>query len=132
MEQSSIILFDGICNLCNHSVHFIIKNDPKKKFLFSSMQSESGMALLMKFGFSTTTFKSIVLIENKRVYTRSTAALRIARHLNSPVRFLYTFIIVPAFIRDFFYNIISANRYRWFGKKDVCMIPEPDQLSRFI
>ncbi len=132
MAQKSLILFDGVCNLCNHTVQFIIKNDPNKKFLFTSLQSNTGVELLEKHGFSTIDFKSFILIEDEKVYTKSTAALKIARQLKKPVRFLYAFIIVPKFIRDFFYNIISSNRYRLFGKSSECMLPSPENLSRFI
>jgi predicted DCC family thiol-disulfide oxidoreductase YuxK len=132
MEQNSIILFDGICNLCNHTVQFIIKNDPNKKFLFTSLQSDTGIELLKKYGLSTIDFKSFILIEGDKVYTKSTAALKIARQLKKPVRFLYGFIIIPKFIRDFFYSIIASNRYRLFGKNSVCMVPSPENISRFI
>ncbi len=132
MEQNSIILFDGICNLCNHTVQFIIKNDPNKKFLFTSLQSDTGIELLKKYGLSTIDFKSFILIKGDKVYTKSTAALKIARQLKKPVRFLYGFIIIPKFIRDFFYSIIASNRYRLFGKNSVCMVPSPENISRFI
>ena len=132
MEQRAVILFDGICNLCNHTVQFIIKNDPKKKFLFSSLQSDTGIDLLKKHGLPTTNFQSFVLIENGLVYTKSTAALKIALQLKRPLPLLYGFILVPSFIRDFFYSLISKNRYRWFGKNSVCMIPDPSIVGRFI
>ncbi|MEO6404185.1 MAG: thiol-disulfide oxidoreductase DCC family protein [Ferruginibacter sp.] len=132
MNEHPIILFDGICNLCNQAVQFVIKQDKKSIFKFASLQGHHGQHLLKQYHLSQDDFNSFVLISNNKLYTRSAAALKIARHLTSPANLLYGFIIVPAFIRNAVYNIIAKNRYRWFGKKDECMIPTPELKERFL
>lgn len=132
MEHPAIVLFDGVCNLCNHSIQFMIKRDPKGYFKFSSLQSEIGQQLLQKYGLPSENMDTIVLIENENVYTYSTAPLRIARKLTFLWPLLYCFIIVPPFIRNPIYLWISRNRYKWFGKKDSCMLPRPDIQQRFL
>lgn len=127
-----IILFDGVCNLCNNSVQQIIKRDPKGKFLFASLQSEVGQTLLKKFNRPTTDLATIVLVEGNRHYIKSTAALRIARHLKGLWPLLYGFIIIPGFIRHGLYNYVAKNRYHWYGKQDQCMMPNPKLKARFI
>ncbi|MBX2840159.1 MAG: thiol-disulfide oxidoreductase DCC family protein [Flammeovirgaceae bacterium] len=127
-----IILFDGVCNLCNSSVNFIIDRDSKAKFKFTSLQSEEGQEILKKFKLPTEDFNTIIYLENGKVYNRSSAALKIAKGLDALWPILYIFYILPTFIRDFFYNIIANNRYKWFGKEDTCRIPTPELKSRFI
>jgi len=127
-----IILFDGVCNLCNHSVQFIIKNDHHALFSFASLQSEGAAHLLSEFNLSSNQLDSVIYLEGKKLYTESTAALKIAKHLKSPWKFAYVFIIVPTPLRNFFYKIIAKNRYKWFGKQNECMIPTPDMKKRFI
>lgn len=128
----SIILFDGICNLCNSSVNFIIKNDAKEHFLFASLQSDAAKEILLHLPSNNLNLNSIVLIENGNFYEKSTAALRISKHLNGGYKALYAFIIVPKLIRDWVYNLIAKNRYKWFGKKEHCMIPTEELQYRFI
>lgn len=132
MEHQRIVLFDGVCNFCNGTVQFVIKNDPAKRFKFAALQSETGQTLLQKHGFSLSDFDTFVLVDGDRAYTKSGAALRMARGLKMPWPLLYGFIIVPAFIRDAAYSLVARNRYKWFGKKDACMIPDPGQRDRFI
>jgi predicted DCC family thiol-disulfide oxidoreductase YuxK len=132
MEHQRIVLFDGVCNFCNGTVQFVIKNDPAKRFKFAALQSETGQALLQKHGFSLSDFDTFVLVDGDRAYTKSGAALRMARGLKMPWPLLYGFIIVPAFIRDAAYSLVARNRYKWFGKKDACMIPDQAQRDRFI
>ena len=132
MAAQSIILFDGVCNLCNAAVQFIIKRDHKNQFLFASLQSETGRLLVKQFNLDKNQMNSIILIENERAYLRSTAALRIAKRLSGPWFLLYAFMIVPKFIRDGVYNVISKNRYRWFGRKDECMIPTAELKAKFL
>jgi len=128
---SPVIFFDGVCNLCNSSVQFIIKKDAKAVFKFASLQSDFALETLATYSVSTRNLDSIVLLDSGKVYFRSTAALRIVRHL--PYwRFLYFLIIVPTPLRDWIYNLVAQNRYRWFGKKDACMIPSPELNQRFI
>lgn len=127
-----IILFDGVCNLCNGIVQFIIKRDPDAKFRFASLQSEFGKSQLVRFTLNPDSLHSIVVIDEGRAFERSDAALRIAKHLDGPWKTLTAFKILPRFIRDAFYNLIAAHRYRIFGKTDNCMIPSPDLASRFL
>jgi predicted DCC family thiol-disulfide oxidoreductase YuxK len=127
-----IILFDGVCNLCNQSVQFVIRHDAKGRFRFAALQSSFGQSQLEKYQFNKEELLSVVLVVNNRVYDRSRAALEIARRLDGPWPLFYIFVIVPPFIRNFVYNRIARNRYKWFGKKDECMIPTPELRTRFI
>ena len=127
-----IILFDGICNLCNNAVQFVLKHDKKKLFRFASLQSDFGKSILIKYALPTDNFNSFVLILNGKAYTKSTAALSVAKMLSGPIKLLYGFIVVPAFIRNGVYNVIANNRYKWFGKKESCMLPSPDVAARFL
>lgn len=121
-----VILFDGVCNLCNTSVLFIIQRDPKSKFRFASLQSDFGKAQMLRFGLNNSELNSVLLIKQEILYQKSNAALEIARNLTGGWPLLYGFKIIPAFLRDWIYNWIARNRYRWFGKKDACMIPPPN------
>jgi predicted DCC family thiol-disulfide oxidoreductase YuxK len=127
-----IILFDGVCNLCNRGVQFIIKKDKKKKFLFASLQGKTGQELLKKIELPSSVFNSFILIDEDKIYTRSTAALRIAKQLPGGWKFFYGFMIIPGFIRNAVYNWIARNRYKWFGERDECMIPTPELKERFL
>jgi predicted DCC family thiol-disulfide oxidoreductase YuxK len=131
-KDSPLILFDGVCNLCSSSVQFIIRRDPRKRFRFASLQSPTGQQLLKKFSLSQTEMHSIILVRDYHYAQRSDAALEIARQLSGLWPLLYVFKIVPRIIRDAVYNLISRNRYRFFGKKDACWLPTPDLKSRFI
>ena len=131
-KKKAIILFDGVCNLCNSSVQFVIKHDNKNQFLFASLQSDASRKLLLQFNYENPKMKSIVLIENDILSDKSTAALRISKKLVSPWNILYLFIILPKALRDFFYNIIAKNRYRWFGKRDTCILDVGEYKNRFI
>lgn len=127
-----IILFDGVCNLCNSSVNFVIRNDKKRIFKFSPLQSNYGQQFLKKHSISTIDTDSIILIVNDKSFTKSTAALHIAKHLSGLYPLLFVFIIVPKFIRNWVYDYIAKNRYKWYGKKESCMIPTPELKERFI
>ena len=127
-----IILFDGDCNFCDASVQFIIKRDPTAHFLFTSLQSKKGLELTKKYAISEDV-DSLVLIENGKAFTRSSAALRIAKKLDGLWHLFFLLILVPRKIRDGVYNYVAKNRYKWFGKKeDACMLPSPEQRKRFI
>ncbi len=126
MRQQPVLLFDGICNLCNGAVNFVIKRDKKAILKFAPLQSEVAKKLLEEFNLSHHEMKSFILIENNESYIKSTAALKVCRYLKNPWPLMYGFIIVPKFIRDGIYNWIANNRYRWFGKKETCMIPTPE------
>lgn len=127
-----IILFDGICNLCNGAVQFVLKRDKKGIFKFASLQSDAGRKLLEAHGLPEDHLKSFVYIQDDKVYTRSDAALKIAAQLSYPTRLLSWLMIVPGFIRDFVYDLIARNRYRMFGKKEACMLPTPQLKQRFL
>lgn len=127
-----LILFDGVCNLCNSSVNFVIDRDPEAKFSFASLQSEVGQMVLQYNGEPLHSLESVMLWQNGKLYKKSRAALEIARQLTGPWPALYLFVIVPAFLRNFIYNIVAANRYRWFGKEDQCRLPAPGLKERFV
>jgi predicted DCC family thiol-disulfide oxidoreductase YuxK len=126
-----IILFDGVCNLCNRSVQFILKRDSIGYFKFASLQGETGQALLKKHGLNHD-LTSFILIENEKVYLKSSAALRVSSKLDGAWGMLWLFRILPLFFRDFIYDIVAKNRYRWFGKEESCMLPLPKWKDRFL
>lgn len=132
MKHDSVILFDGVCNLCNTAVQYIIKHDAKAIFKFASLQSEAGQKLLKYFNLGQDNFNSFVLIKNNQAYIKSTAALMVARQLKGFTKLLYGFIIVPGFIRNAVYNIIARRRYKWFGKREECMLPTASLQSKFL
>ena len=132
LDINNIVLFDGICNFCDSSINRIIRHDKKNRFRFAPLQSETGKKLAKQYFIDTEKTDSIILIENNKAYTKSTAILRISKHLNTLYPLMYGFMIIPAFIRNFIYDFIARNRYRWFGKKDSCMIPTAEVRSKFI
>ncbi|MDQ3021847.1 MAG: thiol-disulfide oxidoreductase DCC family protein [Bacteroidota bacterium] len=129
---NGVILFDGVCNLCNSFVQFVINRDTKNIFKFTSLQSGYSKELLNRFGKDSSKLDSVVLYTDNRIYTESTAALKILKQLGGGLQLLYIFIIVPKFLRDFVYRFIASNRYKWFGKKESCMIPTPELKNKFI
>jgi predicted DCC family thiol-disulfide oxidoreductase YuxK len=131
-NNKSLILFDGVCNLCNSSVQFILLRDKKDRFRFASLQSDYGQSILKQYNLPTDKFNSLALVENGKIYQKSTGALRIARKLKGLWPMLYGFIIVPPFIRNLVCDIIAKNRYRWFGKKEECMLPRPEWKQKFL
>ena len=130
--DQSIIIFDGVCNLCEYSVRFIVKNDRHGRFKFVSAQSEKGKDLQRMCGVDTLQDGTVILLENDQVYIKSDAALHIAKNLDGLWRFLYVFKFMPKPVREYFYSRISKNRYRWFGKKDECLLPDDNLKERFI
>jgi predicted DCC family thiol-disulfide oxidoreductase YuxK len=131
-ESEHIILFDGICNLCNRSVQFVIRQDPKKIFKFASLQSEVGQTLLTTGGFEVGRTDSFVLISKGHYYTQSTAALKVMKLLGGGWGIFYLFILVPRFIRDSVYAFIARNRYKWFGQRSECLMPTAELKGRFL
>ena len=131
-KHESIILFDGICNLCNSTVKFIIKRDQKSIFKFTPLQSPKAQTILSENGVQNSDFDSFVLIEDGKMYIKSTAGLRVIKMLGWPLKIFYIFIIIPAPIRDVVYSLIAKSRYRVFGKKENCMVPLPEYTDRFI
>jgi predicted DCC family thiol-disulfide oxidoreductase YuxK len=132
-SPSIVVLFDGVCNLCNSSVQFILKRDKARRFRFASLQSPAGQALLQKSGLPADHLSSFVLIENDKVFTRSSGALRVSKLLGGGWQiFYYCLWIIPVTIRDKVYDWIARNRYRWFGKREVCWVPTPELKGRFL
>ncbi len=131
-KKRPVLLFDGVCNLCNGVVQFVIKRDPDAKVSFSSLQSEFGQSLLKKFNLPTDDFETFVLVDGDKFYKKSTAALKLLRMLGGGWQLLYGFIIVPAPIRDFIYSLVANNRYKLFGRSDECWLPSPELKTRFI
>ena len=128
-----IILFDGVCNLCDSAVQFIIKHDKNAVFKFASLQSDIGKRLLKERGVDFESIDSIVFIDmGSAYYIKSTAALEIARHLDGSYSFFKNFLVIPVGFRDWVYDFVARNRYKWYGKKDACMIPTADLKSRFL
>ena len=128
----AVVLFDGVCNLCNGSVRFIVARDPAARFRFAGLESEAARRLLGESLISGPLPDSVALIEHRRVYTRSTAALRIARRLRFPWPLLGALMVVPRPLRDLIYDLIARHRYPWFGKRDACMLPTPELRTRFL
>ena len=132
MQNHHIILFDGVCNFCNFWVNFIIDRDKDDIFKFAALQSEAGQKLLNKFNLKTEDFDTFILIDGEIYFTKSTAALRIAQKLNYPVKVLYYFIFIPKFLRDLIYSLIAINRYKFFGKRDICRVPTENEKKNFL
>ena len=133
METANpIVLFDGVCNLCNGSVQFILRHDPAARFRFASLQSPVGRELLAKFGMDPGRLDSVILVEGDRWYKESDAALRIARGMSGGGKALAVFRVIPRPIRDAVYRLIARNRYRWFGKQETCWLPTPELRGRFL
>ena len=130
--EKKIILFDGVCNLCNNSVTFVIQRDKKDLFRFAALQEPAGQLLIEKHQIDISKTDSIILIDGDKAYVKSTAALKVARHLGGAYPLLYGFMIVPNFIRNWVYDYVAKNRYKWYGKKDSCMIPTPELKSKFL
>jgi predicted DCC family thiol-disulfide oxidoreductase YuxK len=126
-----IILFDGVCNLCNGFVQFVIKRDPHARFKFAALQSDAAVELLLTHQIDPKELSSVIFIVNKTVYTQSDAALKIAQNLGSAWPLAASLLIIPKFIRNAIYHFIAKNRYRWFGKTDQCMMPNPRFENRF-
>jgi predicted DCC family thiol-disulfide oxidoreductase YuxK len=132
-KNKKLILFDGVCNLCNSSVLYVIKHDKNDVFLFAPLQSKVGQEIISHYNIDTSKTDSILLYsESNGISSKSTAALRIALKLGFPRSLLTVFFIIPPFIRNWVYNYIAKNRYKWYGKKDNCMIPTPNLQSKFL
>ncbi len=133
MENKKIILFDGVCNLCNNSVQFVIKRDKKDIFRYAALQSEIGQELVNQRHIDTSKVDSIILIEpGVAYYTKSDAALEIAQDLGGLWKWSAIFTWIPTSIRNSIYDFVAKNRYKWFGKQDACMIPTPELKAKFL
>ncbi|SFJ75463.1 thiol-disulfide oxidoreductase DCC family protein [Thermoflavimicrobium dichotomicum] len=132
LDRHSIILFDGVCHFCNGAVQFVIKRDKKGHFRFASLQSKVAQALFSAYQIQRPSLDSIVLIEDDRYYSESTAILRICRKMDGVWKGLYLFMLVPKPVRDVLYRWFAKRRYRFFGKSETCMIPTPEIRERFL
>ncbi len=131
-KEVGIVLFDGVCHLCDGAVRFILKRERTSELKFAPLQSDTGSTLLQNYGYSPNYLDGLILIENNRAHDRSSACLRIARKLNFPWNLLFPLLIIPKPLRDFIYGMIASVRYRWFGKKESCSLPQGEDLSRFL
>lgn len=131
-EASAVLLFDGVCNLCNGFVQFIVKRDPEAKIHFTSLQSDVAKSILRKHQLPTEHLHSVVFVQDGIAHTQSSAGLRVLKTLGFPWSLFYLFIIFPKGLRDAVYDWIAVNRYRWFGKQESCMIPDADLSKRFL
>lgn len=131
-KNRPVILYDGICNLCNSSVRFILKHDSREKFLFSSLQSDASEKLLLHLNYKIRQFNTILLVENGEIHEKSDAVLKIASGLRFPWNLAASFRILPKKLRDSMYDFVARNRYRWFGKKDRCVYSMNTYENRFI
>jgi len=127
-----VVIFDGVCNLCSHTVQFIVAHEVSPTLLFASLQSAAGSRLMRQFGLDPEDAKTFVLLEEGLPYVRSEVAIRISRHLRMPWRSLGLVRVVPRFLRDYCYNIVARNRYRWFGRRETCMVPSSAVATRFL
>lgn len=132
IPHQPILLFDGVCNLCNSSVNFIIKHDSRQQFKFASLQSDAANQILLQFGKNNSELNSIILIQNNKIYSKSSAILRVVKNLGGITSLTFIFWIIPKPIRDFVYDFIAKNRYKWFGERESCMIPTDDLKNRFV
>ncbi len=132
MNQEIVLLFDGYCTLCNGISRFVIKADKKKKFKFASLQSDSGQTILKKFDLPVEDFNTFILIISDKYYTKSTAGILVFKELGGLWKLLYVLNLIPGPLRDFIYTLIAKNRYKIFGKLDICMIPTVETEDRFL
>jgi predicted DCC family thiol-disulfide oxidoreductase YuxK len=128
----SVILFDGVCNLCNGFVQFTIERDKDQYFKFASLQSDTAKEILASFGLDNQSLSTVILVENGQYYTKSTAGLTIISRFGGLWSLAKVLLILPKFIRDVVYDFIARNRYKWFGEKESCWIPTPELKKRFL
>jgi predicted DCC family thiol-disulfide oxidoreductase YuxK len=132
LAEQNILLFDGECILCNGFVRFLLARDKQAKFRFAALQSAIGQKLLLEQHLSTTDMNSVVLIQNNKHYLKSKAALMVLKEFGGVWKLFIVFLLVPRPIRDFLYDIVAKNRYRWFGKMDACVLPSEEEKGRFL
>ena len=132
MQNHSIILFDGVCNFCNYWVNFIIDRDKNDLYRFAALQSEQGQRLMQQYNIDVNKLESVILIRGEYVRIKSTAALTISKTLSGPIKILYPLIYLPEFFRDFIYDLVAKNRYKIFGKRDVCRVPTSAEGDKFL
>ena len=131
-ESPPVLLFDGVCTLCDRTVQFVLDHDRNGRIQFASIQSEAGRVLMSQCGLQSGSVDSVVFVEGDRCHLRSDAALRVARHLAPPWRWLSALRVVPRPLRDKVYDWVAHNRYRWFGTRPACRVPTPETRARFL
>ena len=132
-DTKKIVLFDGVCNLCNRSIQFIIRHDKKDEFRFATLQGDLGKQLVKERHIDTDTVDSVILIEpGVAYYTKSTAALKIGTSFGGAWKLLTVLELIPSSLSDIVYDFVARNRYQWYGKKDACMIPTPELKAKFL
>lgn len=131
-QNFPVLLFDGVCNLCNASVQWVLLHDNAGVFRFAALQSEAGQALLAQFGLERERFDTVVLVDSERIFTRSDAALEVVRRLGLPWSALAVLRWVPRGLRNMVYNWVARHRYRWFGRQEACLLPRPEWKKRFL
>jgi len=132
LPTSPLVIFDGVCNFCNSSINFVMDHEPGNQVKFTPFQGKTGAAVLKHFGKDPENVHTLYFLEAGKLYEKSTAVLRITGYLETPWRWAYAFILIPAFLRNLVYNWIAINRYNLFGKKDACRIPTPEERARFL
>lgn len=132
LKHKTILLFDGYCNLCHSSVQFVMKHEKSNELYFTSLQSPTGIELLKHYNINPLKIDSLVLIENDKVFVKSTAALKLGKYLKGVYSLGFVFLIVPPFIRNWVYDYISKNRYKWYGKQESCIVPDENLAKRFL
>ena len=132
IQNKQIIFFDGVCNFCNFWVNFVLKRDKKDIFRFAALQSDKAKEFNNKINLDFSNPDTFILFVDGKFYTKSTAALKVCKELKSPIRLLYPLIITPKFLRDFIYDIVAKNRYKIFGKREICRIPTEAEKSKFL
>ncbi|MBM7662388.1 putative DCC family thiol-disulfide oxidoreductase YuxK [Bacillus mesophilus] len=130
--KNAVVYFDGECNLCNGAIQFLIRQDSSEKLLFASLQSKAGQQLLLSQQLEAEHFESMIFSKGRKIYFKSDAALAICGELGGTFNILRLFYIIPRPIRDYMYSVIAKNRYKWFGKRDQCMVPTPELRKRFL
>jgi len=131
-ELSAVILFDGVCNLCNAAVQFVIARDPRGHFKFAALQSETGREVVRRFGLPLDRLDTMVLVEGDRCYSQSEAALRIASRLKGAWPLVGVLRVIPRSLRERLYQLVADHRYQWFGRRSSCMVPTPELAARFL
>jgi predicted DCC family thiol-disulfide oxidoreductase YuxK len=129
--KNPVILFDGLCNLCNGTVRFIIKRDKKKQFRFASLQGNIGQQVLQQINLHQDSFDSFLLLKEGKIYSHSTAVLKVVKELSGLWPSLYLFILFPPFLRNAIYHFIASHRYQWFGKKETCSLPSSPAIKEY-
>jgi predicted DCC family thiol-disulfide oxidoreductase YuxK len=132
VNEHPVILFDGVCNFCNGAINFVLKHDRKGIFRFAALQSQAGQKLLKQYHLSTNDFESFILIDDGQVYKKSSASLRVLNKLPWYWKEIQILKIIPRIFSDAIYDFIAKHRYKWFGKKEQCMVPTPEIRSRFL